>query len=288
MRASLISILGTVVLLSAASCGGGDGADAVQPIATVGGEALTPDELRANIPAGVSRDDSVRLSRAYIRSWIDSRLISKVAAGEIDMTEIDRLTEEYRNRLIMWEYGRQMFDARAAGPVAEDTLKAYYEANREEFRMPRPMVKGVYLKVPDDDKSLPALRRLYRSTKAADIDRLEKSELSRAVHYDYFRDRWVDWEQIENRIPYDFGPDGGAFLRSHRSLETSAGGFTYLLDISEVLPEGAIMPYEGAREMIAGRIDIRRRRSFGIELREQLYESALSSGKLKVNVPLDD
>lgn len=286
MKISFIHVLGIVLLIAASACGKkNDNAESV--IASVGEAKLTASELRGIIPSGVTPDDSARLARAYIRSWIDNCLISRVAAGEIDMTEINRLTDEYRNRLIMWEYGRQMFDARGASKISEDSLKSYYDANREEFRLSRPMVKGVYLKVPDDDKSLAALRKLYRSTKSADVDRLEKSELSRAVHYDYFRDRWVDWEQIENRVPYDFGTsDADAFLRAHKYIDTSSGGFTYLVDISEVLPSGSIMPYEAARELIVERMNFQSRLSYDLHLRDDLFESALSSGTLKINVEI--
>lgn len=284
MNRHFICVIGIAFLIALSSCGNKNG-DAEPFLASVGNEKLTVSELQ--IPAGITSDDSVRLARAYIRSWIDNRLISHVASKEIDMTEIDRMTREYRNRLIMWEYGRQMFDAHQPAPASEDSLRAYYEANREEFRLTRPMIKGVYLKVPDDDKSLSTLRRLYRSTKAADIDRLEKSELSRAVHYDYFRDRWVDWEQIENRIPYDFGTAGDdAFLRSHHFIDTSAGGFTYLLDISEVLPSGAIMPYETAREMIAERMKFQSRRTFDLTLRQDLFDRALRSGTITLNTEI--
>ncbi len=286
MKIRFIFAIGIAFLIAATSCGNKNG-DAEPFVASVGNEKLTYEELRTKIPSGIAADDSVRLARAYIRAWIDDRLISRVASKEIDMTEIDRLTNEYRNRLIMWEYGRQMFDAHQPAPASEDSLRAYYEQNREEFRLSRPMVRGVYLKVPDDDKSLSTLRRLYRSTKAADIDRLEKSELSRAVHYDYFRDRWVDWEQIENRIPYDFGTAGAdAFLRAHRYIDTSAGGFTYLLDISEVLPSGAIMPYEAAKEMIAERMKFQSRRTFDLTLRQDLFDRAQSDGILTINTEI--
>lgn len=284
MKTRHISIYGIALLFAAVSCSR-HSSDAEPVLASVGNDCLTVSELRSQIPAGVSLDDSIRLARAYIRSWIDSHLVSQVAAREIDLTEIDRMTREYRNSLIMWEYGRRMFDAHASTPVPDDSLRAYYDANREEFRLRRPLVKGVYLKVPDDDKSLAALRRLYRSTKPADIDRLEKSELSRAVHYDYFRDRWIDWEQIENRIPYEFG-DAGLFLRSRHNLDISAGGFTYLLDISEVLPSGSVMPFESARPMIAERMKVLRRSAYEASLRQELFDQALSSGTLKVNVEI--
>jgi len=284
MKTRHISAFGIVLLFAAASCGRHSG-DAETVLASVGKDCLTVSELRGQIPAGVSVDDSTRLARAYIRSWIDNRLVSQVAAREIDLTEIDRMTREYRNSLIMWEYGRRMFDAHASSTIPDDSLRAYYDANREEFRLQRPIVKGVYLKVPDDDKSLAALRRLYRSTKPADIDRLEKSELSRAVHYDYFRDRWIDWEQIENRIPYEFG-DADMFLRSHRNLDISSGGFTYLLDISGVLPSGSVMPFESARPMIAERMKVLRRSAYEASLRQELFDHAISSGTLKVNVEI--
>ncbi len=227
------------------------------------------------------------MATAYIRSWAERQLISTIAASEIDMADINRMVDDYRNQLIMWEYTRRMYDSRGRDTVPHDTLMAYYQSQRDALRAQRPMVKGVYIKVPDDSPSLPALRRLYRSTLPADVDRLEKSELSGAVHYDYFRDQWIDWEQIENRIPYDFNAEGlDAFLRSRRHLDFSAGGFTYLLDINDVIPAGATLPFEAARPLIEERLDYSRRLIYERALREELYNDALEKGRLKINADI--
>ncbi len=252
----------------------------------LGEDILTTADVSSKLPGGLTPDDSVKYVRAYAKGWIEAKLISNIASGEIDMTEINRLTEEYRNSLIMMEYRRRMFAAHADA-ILDDTIKSYYDQHKADFVLERPLVKGVYLKVPDDASNLATLKRLYISDRQNDIDRLEKEVLTSAIHYDYFRDHWIDWEQIENKIPYDFGQPLDKWLRTNRKLDTSLGGFTYLLMISEVLPIGSPMPFEAAKQLIIGRIQNTNRQAYDAQLTRGLYDQALQSGKLIVNIPLD-
>lgn len=207
--------------------------------------------------------------------------MTEIAADEIDMTEIDRLVDEYRTELISMEYRKLMFTGHGNSAFEEDSLLAYYDSHSDELTIERPLVKGVYLKVPDDAANLKILRRLYRSTKPDDLDRLEK-EATTAIHYDYFRERYVDWEQVEKRIPYDFGASPDAFLRKNKTVDFSAGGFTYLLHITEYLPSGSPMPYEAARPVIVERLLTERRREYDTALRRDLLRQAIEDGKAEV------
>ncbi len=256
-------------------------------MAAVGTAVLTSAEVRDALPAGLSPDDSARFVKAYVNSWIDSRLISEIASREVDMEDIDRLTDDYRSQLIMQQYCRRMFEAHAAS-LPDDSLRAYYDNHRTDFTLERPLVKGVYLKVPDDAKNLRILRKLYRSDRPNDIDRLEKEVLSSAIHYDYFRDRWVEWEQIETRVPADFGADPTSWLnpgkRNGQTLDISAGGFTYLLRITDVLPTGAPMPYPTAKPLIVQRMLASQRRAYEAELLRDLRERATADGSLRTIV----
>lgn len=281
-RSLLTGILAMALVLVSHSCGDGTGGRDGDVLVIAGKHALHRDELIRNIPGGLSPDDSTRLARAYIRTWIDNHIVADIIASDIDMEQIDRMVEDYRNELIMWEYQRRMFDTHTDRDIPEDSLLRYYDSHKEEFILSRPLVKGIYLKVADNSKSLSMLRRLYRSTGKADIDKLEKSELEGAVHYDYFRDNWIDWEQIESRIPFDFGTSADEFLRKNDHIDTSLGGFTYLLDISEYLPSGKSMPFEVAKPQIIDRIMNARRNEYNAALRRDLYENALSSGKIKI------
>jgi len=255
-------------------------------VAVAGDKVLTASQLAKAVPAGLSADDSVRFVRAYVKEWVESQLISDIAARNINTTDIDRITEDYRRRLIMQEYRRQMFRSHA-DEIPEDSIKLFYENHKAEFVLERPMVKGTYLKVPDDVTNLRVMRRLYCSDKDADADQLEKEVLIGAIHYDYFRDRWVDWEQIETRIPYDFGVKPSSWPAPHRHLDTSVGGFTYLLYITDVLPAGATVPFEGAREEILVRMLNADRKAFDARLLQDLWQTSLKDGNLKLNIEID-
>lgn len=274
------------ILTIIAGCRDKEAETVADTLVSVGNEYLTANDLRAALPSGLNVDDSTTFAKAYIRNWIDTRLIERIAATEVDMEEIERLTREYRDELIMSQYRRAMARQAQEGEFSEDSLRAYYDTHTADFKLERPMVKGVYLKVAEDAPKLAQIRRLYRSEKPADIDKLEKAAVSSAIHYDYFRDTWIDWEQIENRIPIEFGRNAAAETASKHYLETEAQGFIYLLSVSDYLPAGSVMPYEAARPLVRDRLLNIRRRAYDIRLLNDLYQRALDDGTLTIKTTL--
>ena len=282
-----ISAVLLLIILSTA-CSNKNKQDSGDILVTVGNAVLTLDDLRKQLPSGLSAEDSTALAHSYIRSWIDSRLISEIASQNIgDLTEIDRMTEQYRNELITYEYRRRMFDDRIKSKITEDSIKKYYDENLTELKLQRPILKGIYLKIPNESPSLKNAKKWYVSKKTEDIDKLEKQCLDGALHYDYFRDRWVDWERIESLIPAEFGSDPNAFLATHKNLEISQGDFTYLLSISEYIPSGKTMPYEFAKETIKDILAYSRRAEYDRLLRLSLLKEAEDNGQITINCKLD-
>lgn len=278
LRHSIITAL-CAALLTACSGGGEHTPD--NAIAQVGKKTLTDNELSAALPKGLNDADSTAFAQAYIRQWIDRQLIMQVAAEEIDLDEINTLTEQYRADLIMAQYRRAMA-SQASADFPEDSIRAYYDTHRDDFTLERPMLKGVYLKIPADSPNLRQLRQLYRSNKAADIDRLEKAAISSAIHYDYFRDKWIDLEQIETRIPIEFNADRIAQLRSRQPIDVEHQGFVYLLSVCDYLPAGAPMPYEAARTAVVDRLLSLHRRLSDRQLLDDLYNNATKQQKVKI------
>lgn len=269
--------LATVAALSA--CSSGESADKASVVVSIGKQQLTADEIRQHIPAGIPVEDSTSLAKAYIRQWIDERLILEVAPDIVDMEEIDRLTQQYRADLVMARYRREMAQQASDGVFAEDSMMAFYNANPDLFVLERPMVQGVYLKVPDDSRDLPAIRKLYRSKSTADMDRLQKLAQASAVQFDYFHNRWVDMEQIETRIPIAINPDG--MTQAPSAIDISSGGFVYLFSPSKYLPAGAKMPYEAAKPLVRERLLTLKRISYDQQLRTDLLKQAVDKGTVK-------
>lgn len=274
-----LSLAATAALLFTACDGSGDAVNSTKNIVvSVGKHSLTTDELRSLIPGNTAPEDSAALAKAIVRRWVEKELIEQVASEQVDMAEIDRLTAEYRSELILSQYRRAMARRLDESSVADDSILAYYQSHADEYKLMQPMVKGVYLKVPEDAPNLGVLRKLYRSENEADVDKLDKAALSTAIHYNYFRDSWVELEQIENRIPIVFDASVRENLRSKKFLEVRHEGFVYLLSVSDFLPAGSAMPYETARPLIIDRLLARQRRAFDSRLRNDLYNSAIEKG----------
>lgn len=281
-----IFFFGVISLLY--GCRVGDGVEKGDVLVRVGGSVLTNDDMSRQMPFGLSEVDSVKFTRAYIRGWIDDKLVSEIAAKNIGNTaSIDKMVDEYRKELIMWEYRRRMYETHSDEALSEDSLRMYYEVHKEEFRIERPLVKGIYIKIADNAPRIEDVKRWYRSKKAEDIDNLEKYGITGAIHYDYFRDRWVDWLQIESRIPYNFGASIDTFIKNNRNFEVSVDGSTYLLDITDYLPTGAVMPIEFAQVLIKERFENARKQEYDRELRRSLYEKGVADGVVEVYADME-
>ena len=99
---AVFAVVLAVILTGAASCSrDGDSRIPSGAIVRVGDSWLTRSDLRREMPAGLSAEDSLKFVRAYIAGWVDSRLISELASSDVDMDEIDRLTADYRTEWIM-------------------------------------------------------------------------------------------------------------------------------------------------------------------------------------------
>ena len=113
------------------------------------------------------------------------------------------------------------------------------------------------------------------------MDKLEKYGLKEAMQYDYFADRWVDWQVISEQIPYRFY-DPDAFVESTKNFETTYNGSTYFLHIISYLKSGDVMPFDFARDQIAEILSGNKQKEHERRLIASLYNQALKDGRLKV------
>ena len=264
-----------------AGCGERDSEpdEAEDVLLTVGDSTLTMADVLRHVPAGLDRADSLRMIESLCDSWLRTRLLEDLGRRNIpDMEEIERLAQDYRNRLIVMRYCRMMREDNPSA-VSEDSVRRYYLRNMAEMLLDRPLVKGIYIKVADDASQLSDVRRWVRTASQSAVDNLERYGLRNAMQYDYFMDAWVDWESIADRIPYRFG-DAEAFLKENRDFETTAAGAIYMLHISDYLPAGNPMPYSFAasriRELLAAKAD----EQFERNLINSLYRDARKAGRL--------
>ena len=240
---------------------------------------LTRSEVTKVIPIGSTPADSLLIAENYIKQWVTDVLIYKVAERNLGHADedIERLVEEYRRALLRQRYLDVMVHDKLSAQISEKDKQAYYREDSQRFVLKTNLIRGLFVKVPADAPGIDNLRKWYRSDKTDALENIEKYSLSNAAVYEYFYDRWVDLDELLQKMPIQV-TDKAHFLRTYRSIETTDSTYCYFLNISRYMTAGSIAPYDYARPQIEETMINMRKVDFLRNFEEELYRDAVRKG----------
>jgi len=269
----------SVVVACSSNKGNQDNNDELA-LVKVNGKILYKQELDEALPGGLNPTDSALAAEAYIKMWIKDELMYEKAKENLsDGNRIDELVDNYRQSLTIFTYQEHLLKQRLSRQTADSDLKAYFDKNPDKFDLQSNIIKGLFLKVPLTSPRLDDLKKWYQSTSDKSIENIEKYSLENAVIYDLFYNRWVNFEDVMDNIPYII-PDSKQFLQQNKKLEIQDSAYVYMLNIKEYLLVGDNAPYEYAKGQILDIILNQKRENFVKEIETDLYNEALRDNKI--------
>ena len=250
------------------------------PLVEVDGQFLYREDLVPVIPVGLPAADSVRFAEEYMRTWAEDVLLYDKARRNIRQDgEIERLVEAYRKDLVMNRYQQELVNQKLAGDISEQELESYYLDNRQLFTVDRPLIKGLFIKVPLTAPHVANVRRWYRQEEREAVEHLEKYSLRNAVKYEYFYDKWVPVAEVLDLLPLKHA-EPETYLEKNRHVELKDTAFYYFLNVSDYRAVGEPEPYEVARAHARDMLLNTRRAAFLRQVRHDLYDNALESNDI--------
>jgi hypothetical protein len=237
-------------------------------------------QLNDVLPDGLNRKDSAAFARSFIENWATDVLMLEVAKKNIpDPQLIDKMVEEYRNQLTMSEYQRYLLEEKLPKEITDEEVEGYYKLFANELVLTNNVIKGVYLKLPLKSPGLPQVRGWLSLKKDDYIEKIEKYVIQRAVDYKYFADKWTDFDEVMNHIPYKIS-NKPAFLRQNKILEIRDSQYVYLLGIKEFAVSGSRYPADYAKEEIQNRLILQRKAEYISRFRKQLLKKGLEKSEV--------
>lgn len=248
-------------------------------LARVGNVVFTQQQLDEVMPAGLSDSAQIVFANRYIDEWIAEQLFYEMARINLpDVERLEKLVEKYRRDLFIHEYRKRLCDERIASTIPVDTLRSFYDLHSSEFKLHKPIIKGLLLKVPENAPQLSSLRKWVKDAGKNGVENIEKYAIKNAIGYDYFFDRWVWFDDIKDNIPCDF-TDDSSFLKSNKTFECKNEDTIYFLYIDSYLTAGEIMPFEFAQARILEILLNEQRVEFNKELEREMYDEAMDNGR---------
>lgn len=265
------------------NCKGGQNDEDTKVLATVGEKVLKRSDITAIIPKGISSSDSLFMGESLTKKWVKDALVYEVALNNLgdEKAEINKLVEDYRESLVRYRYQERLLREKLTGDIRESEKLNFYEENQKKFILDKSLIKGLFLKIPADAPGLSDVKSWYKQTNVEALEKIEKYSVQNATLYDYFYDRWVDFDAIMENVPFHV-PDANAFLKANTFVEVADSSYFYLLNISEYLPSGSVAPYDYANAQIVEMLINQRKMDFLRTFEDDLYNDAIRTGKVKI------
>lgn len=279
MRTGIYILSGLLVL---GSCSKNTTTEQKGTLVKINERTLTKEDVLSVLPKKLSSADSLLWAESYIKQWVKDNLVYDVALQNLDddnRAEIDRLVDSYRRSLVRYRYQEQLVHERLSANITDEEKRKFYDENQDQFVLDHSLVKGLFLKIPIDAPNLDEVKKWYRSTSEASIEKIEKYSVQNALVYDYFYDKWVSFDEVVANIPIKVTNET-EFLRTHSFVETADSCYCYLLNIEEYVAKGKIAPFEYANTQISDMLVNQRKVQFLKNFEEELYNDAIRDGNV--------
>lgn len=252
-----------------------------KPLVEVEGNYLFRYQIEQIIPPNVNKKDSEELANNFIKNWATNVLMYERAKQNIeDISEIEKLVEEYRKTLIIHAYQQKLIQQRLSTDISEEEIKSFYEKFGNQIVLNESYVKGLLLVVPISAPQLNEVRKWVQQPTVKSLENIEKYRLKNAISYEYFMNKWVPFLEILKKIPLELTRTPAEFLSANVFVETSDSTQIYLLKIQEYLNQGDKKPYELAKEEIKDILRHQQEVALIKQFENDLYNDALTKKKI--------
>lgn len=239
-------------------------------------------DLRLQLPAGMTKQDSLARVNDILTRWVKKELMLKMAEENLDESQRDltRELEEYRNSMLIHRYQQQLLSQKLDTVLTEADIHHYYDIHPEKFRLDYDIVKAVYVEIPKAVAKADQIKRWMSENSLRSMSELESYSFQYASKYDHFNNDWVDLNTILARIP-GTKDEPERLLKSSNLHQFSDLNNVYFLLINDYILSGEKAPYDFVKDRIESLILNSRKMEFLQDLEKNIYEKGKRENRFK-------
>ncbi|MBX2842858.1 MAG: peptidyl-prolyl cis-trans isomerase [Flammeovirgaceae bacterium] len=265
--------------------GTGAGLEDETAVARVGDKYLYKNELSGLISGRTTSKDSASIVERYVDTWIRKQLLLKSAEENMDLNEEEILKkiQDYRYQLIVYEYEKEYIQKHLDTAISEAQIQKYYEENVDNFQLKQNIVKGLFLKIPNEAPKIEDLKSWFNSNKPQDVEKITSYAYSFGDSYLLDDSVWLDFDEFLYNTPFnDEITNPIQVLKKGKFLQTSDSLFNYYIKINDYKIIDEASPLEFVRDQVKNILLNRRIVSLKKTQENEIYDKALNSNEYEV------
>lgn len=140
--------IGLMLVLGLVSCQNSSDGKNDKVVATIYDKVLYQSDLQDILYDGISVNDSLVRTKAFIDNWIRRQLLIRQAENNLEKSELDCLKEieDYRNSLIIYKYESLLISQNLDTVVSDEEIEKYVNDNAL-FDMNKDAVRSIILNI---------------------------------------------------------------------------------------------------------------------------------------------
>lgn len=276
----------TVLLLILAgiiSCSSEDENESKTAIAKVNNKLLYLEDLEGVVPKDASKEDSTLLMDNYIQGWIKENLILQKAELHLkeNQKDFEKQLEDYRKSLIIYSYEKELIKQKLDTAVTKQEIEDFYESNKQRFELKDDIVKVKYLKVLKSAPRVKKIRKIYKSNKADDKEKLKElaHQYSEKFHLD--DSLWILFDELKLEVPLQVNKSQ-EFLKNVKNIEVEDSLSYYFVSIKDYKLEKDVSPLSFEANNIKNIIINRRKLKLINKIKAELYQEAFLNKDIEI------
>ena len=270
-------------------------------LATAYGAELTASDLMAEIPAGLTEEDSTARAGRAVSDWLQRQTLTHLALTELPVEErdFDRAVTRYRESLLIHAYEDRYLRDHLDTVLTADELQAFLDEQPDLFRLSEALYRARWVVFPDDTRFPRDIRDLSKQLASKDAETLSALGsrcLDAGMSHDLNAERWWTWSELGAFLPLN--PRLASRQQASRRVskiewkaDTAAGrpfDQRALLLITERLAPGDVNPVERVSDRISELLLHRRRNRTLADMRQQAVQAAWAEAALTTTATPSD
>ena len=213
-------------------------------VARVYNHYLYASEINEHIRENLSSADSASMAKNYINAWVKEQLLLQKAVFNLNpyqQASLERLIRQYRNDIFIKTYQEEWLKSRMDTLVTSQEIEAYYDENKQNFKLHQDLVRGRYVQLPLTNFNKASVSRALRRCNESDRNYLDSISLQ--FNSAYLNDSvWFRPQAFFNRINRSSPKEYDRYLKSKRFFEIEDSIDLYLIFVKEVRRRNEIAP----------------------------------------------
>ncbi len=245
---------------------------------------LYEEDINDLLGENTSPEDSAVIVSAYINRWATQRLImdrAELNLPEETLAEFEDLVRNYRNELYARAYTEALVNKNIDSGFNEEEVKAYYEANKENFKLRDDLVKLRYVHVDKSNNKLEDIKDWLQNFDEEDQRELDKASLQ-FKDYAFNDSVWVKTGTVYKKIGLFSEENKNDFLREEQFLELEDSLNVYLVYVKAVLRKNEQAPLEYASRTIKQILLNKRELELTKKLEKEITKDAIENKQFEI------